>query len=280
MVINEDPEWEAERSWQPCLSCLHESIKLTVGGIQNWRRRWWSPMAVVEARMHTRTAAAEHFQNMKHNYRLKEESLTLFALTREHNWHALQLSPVAAVPAHTAAFGTPRTKKRTHWSVVVVERTLVSWRVFPRQSGQRACPCVRGLHHTHSPGSARKDQFSALVCGSNWCSHVASAATGREVSFIACKTLEMKTKLPKHYGNLGEAHFILKVVQYWSVNILQMLPERTFHDINWTIWHIYFKLLQLNHFFSPVTLISCLITSLSPPPLLILKRRRASLTTM
>lgn len=187
MVINGDPEWEAERSWQPCLSCLHESIKVTVGGIQNWRRRW-SPMAVVEARMHTRTAAAEHFQNMKHDYRLKEESSTLFALTREHNWHALQLSPVAAVPAHTAAFGTPRTKKRTHWSVVAVERTLVSWRVFPRQSGQRACPCVRGLHHTHSPGSARKGQFSALVCGSNWCSHVASAATGREVSFIACKT--------------------------------------------------------------------------------------------
>lgn len=155
MVINEDPEWEAERSWQPCLSCLHESIKLTVGGIQNWRRRWWSPMAVVEARMHTRTAAAEYFQNMKNNYRLKEESLTLFALTHEHNWHALQLSPVAAVPAHTAAFGTPRTKKRTHWSVVVVERTLVSRRVFPRQSGQRACPCVRGLHHTHSPGSAK-----------------------------------------------------------------------------------------------------------------------------
>lgn len=119
-------------------------------------------------------------------------------LRGRNNEHTLHLSPVAAVPALAAAFGTPLTPKRTHCALVLGERSLVSWRVFPRQPGQRACPCVSlcVVYIAHSRLSPHaKVSFSGLVCGSNGQNHVASAATGWEVWFIACKNQEIKTWL-------------------------------------------------------------------------------------
>lgn len=149
--------------------------------------------------MHAHIAAFDFFQDVKHDYRLKR--------VRNHV-HTLHLSPVAAVPALAAAFGTPLTKKRSPRALVLGERSLVSWRVFPRQSGQRACPCVSlcVVYIAHSLLSPHaKIRFSGLVCGSNGQNHVASAATGWEVWFTACKNQEIKTWSPEN------THFIINL---------------------------------------------------------------------